>query len=182
MKRMEVIEKCIGGTKFYLKPFSAFYASNISGDLANLIGPILSAIAPAFGSFDMEKAKEAVMNGTTDEAELGGIMDAQIEEILPALSNALSCVSGEKIERMMMKLLISAKNISYEDDEDGRPHILDRDAADEIFCGNLQDMYILCFEVIKINFRGFFSKLGGRFGSLLDAFKGAAPSTKNTEN
>jgi hypothetical protein len=37
--------------------------------------------------------------------------------------------------------------------------VLDKDLADEVFCGNVQDMFVLCVHVIKLNFNGFFEKL-----------------------
>ena len=38
------------------------------------------------------------------------------------------------------------------------------DLADEVFCGEIQDMFLLCFHVIKLNFNGFFKRLGTRSG------------------
>ena len=37
MKQMEVTEKKIGDNTFYIKPFPAFVAVNISGDLASVV-------------------------------------------------------------------------------------------------------------------------------------------------
>lgn len=36
---------------------------------------------------------------------------------------------------------------------------LDSDLADELFCGDVQDLFVLCFHVIRLNFNGFFKKL-----------------------
>lgn len=72
-----------------------------------------------------------------------------IEEAMPAISSALSTISGDKVERMMRRLLIDQQNISVQgEDTDGNTVILDKDLADEVFCGELQDMFILCYEVI----------------------------------
>ena len=46
MRRMQTIEKVIGENTFYIRPFGAFAAANISGELAALLSPILAGIAP----------------------------------------------------------------------------------------------------------------------------------------
>lgn len=171
MKRMEVTEKRIGDNVFYIRPFAAFTAANLSGDLSTLVAPIISALAPlleGIGLDDLEGERS--------------IMDAEMDEILPALSDALSTLSGDKIERLMRKLLVDNKNISYEDPGTGNAAILTADAANEIFCGELQDMYVLCWEVIKLNFKGFFKKLGVQSGNLQKVFQMAASRSKSTES
>ena len=52
MRRMQTIEKVIGENTFYIRPFGAFAAANISGELAALLSPILAGIAPLFGGLD----------------------------------------------------------------------------------------------------------------------------------
>ena len=47
--------------------------------------------------------------------------------------------------------------------------MLDMDLVNEIFCGEVQDMFILAFYVIRLNFNGFFKKLAGRFGKAGEA-------------
>lgn len=61
----------------------------------------------------------------------------------------------------MKKLLLGGNIvIEYEDEEGERQQdVLDKDLADEVFCGNVQDMFVLCVHVIKLNFNGFFEKL-----------------------
>ena len=148
MRRMQTIEKVIGENTFYIRPFGAFAAANISGELAALLSPILAGIAPLFGGLDTG-------DGGSDAA--ANPLDMDIEEAMPAISSALSTISGDKVERMMRRLLIDQQNISVQgEDTDGNTVILDKDLADEVFCGELQDMFILCYEVIKLNFKGFF--------------------------
>lgn len=147
MRRMQTIEKVIGENTFYIRPFGAFAAANISGELAALLSPILAGIAPLFGGLDTG-------DGGSDAA--ANPLDMDIEEAMPAISSALSTISGDKVERMMRRLLIDQQNISVQgEDTDGNTVILDKDLADEVFCGELQDMFILCYEVIKLNFKGF---------------------------
>lgn len=56
MRRMQTIEKVIGENTFYIRPFGAFAAANISGELAALLSPILAGIAPLFGGLTRETA------------------------------------------------------------------------------------------------------------------------------
>lgn len=166
MKRMDVTEKRIGENVFYLKPFPAFTAANISGELAALITPMVSGLAPLLGG----------------KATAADIMSVELEDAAPAITGAFSSLSGDKVERLMRKLLIDNKNISVDNPENGRTEILSMDLANEIFCGEVQDMFLLCFEVIKINFGGFFKKLGAQFGDLQGLTETETPSSVSMEN
>lgn len=142
MRRMQTIEKVIGENTFYIRPFGAFAAANISGELAALLSPILAGIAPLFGGLDTG-------DGGSDAA--ANPLDMDIEEAMPAISSALSTISGNKVERMMRRLLIDQQNISVQgEDTDGDTVILDKDLADEVFCGELQDK--LYRAIIIINY------------------------------
>lgn len=169
MKQMETTEKKIGESTFYIRPFPAFTAANISGELAAVIAPLLASIAPLFGR---------------DADQEADIMDMDIDKAMPSISNAFSSLSGEKFESLMKKLLINSGNISVMNDEvtEGETQRLTYDLANEVFCGEVQDMYILCFEVIRLNYKGFFKKLGGRFGNLQGLITKLAPSSANTES
>ena len=149
MKRMETTEKVVGDNTFYIRPFSAFTAANISGELSATIAPIVGALAP-------------LLSGD-GEVRLDEI---DVETVLPTVSEALGNVSGDKLEHLMRRLLVDYKNVSVEGDvTDGSAKTLTADLADEIFCGELQDMLMLCIEVLKVNFGGFFRKLGVQFGN-----------------
>ena len=137
MKQMNVTEKRIGENAFYIKPFPAFTAANLSGELASILAPVLSSLAPLFGDGG------------------GDVMDMDID-------NRNISVEGEATEN-------EVRLLSY-------------DLANEIFCGDIDEMYILCFEVIKLNFGGFFKKLGTQSGSLKDFVQKKIPSTKSTES
>ena len=166
MKQLEVTKKEIGDAVFYIKPFPAFTAANLSGDLANLVAPLFGGMAGAFS------------NSKVDD-----IMSMEIDEALPSISSAFSGLSGDKFERLMRKLLVEHKNISVEcEATDGETKVLSYDLANEVFCGEVQDMYILCFEVIRLNYKGFFKKLGAQFGNLQELLRTGAPSTESTEN
>ena len=175
MKQMEVTEKKIGDNTFYIKPFPAFVAVNISGDLASVVTPLLGGVA----ALVCGKVGEDGSSAGTEK----NIMDVDVEDALPVLTSAFSSISGDKFERLMKKLLIDNKNISVESEAtDGEVKLLSYDLANEVFCGDVQDMYILCFEVIRLNFKGFFSKIGDRFGDLKGILQMKAPGTQSTEN
>lgn len=151
MKQMEVTMKKIGETNFYITPFPAFTSARISGELASVLAPILGSFGPMVKGADLDNTEN--------------IMNENIEEALPIISDALSQLEGEKLEHLMKQLLVDHKNIAY-DDEDGETDRLTYEAANELFCGEFQDMILLCWEVIKLNFSGFFKKIAGQSGNL----------------
>jgi hypothetical protein len=91
-------------------------------------------------------------------------------------STALSSLSGDKLEMVMRKLLVQHRNISVQLDGEKETVVLDKDTADEAFCGSAEDMFVLAFEVIQANFKGFFGKIGN-----LSGFRKAIAATKTTE-
>lgn len=167
MKQFETKSKTINGNTFYIRPFPAFTAANLTGELAALVTPLLGALAPLIGGAGSEK----------------GLMDIDIDMAAPAVAGAFSSLSGDKLEMLMKKLLTKYNNISVELEGENEAQKLNDDLANEIFCGDAQDMFILAFEVIRINFNGFFKKLGGQSGLDAGLFrKMKLPSTTNTEN
>ena len=148
LKQMEPTKETVGGYNFYIKPFAAFKAANLTGELASVLAPLLGALAPL----------------VSDQTE-GSLMDVDAAQAAEALSNCTN-ISGDKMEKLMQKLLLGG-HIGVElPDEEGefKPERLDMDIANEIFCGEVQDMFILCFHVIKLNFNGFFKKIAGLSG------------------
>jgi hypothetical protein len=142
MKQHEIKrEKEIGGVKFYIRAFPAFTAANISGDLAAAISPAMAGLVPL-----------AMQRGQAD------IMNIDVSQF----SGALAGLSGDKLEALLKKLLTKHGNISVETDDGVK--LLDNDLGDEVFCGEVQNMFILAFEVIQANFGGFFKNLAGQFG------------------
>jgi len=179
MKRMERTEKVIGENTFYIVPFAAFTATNISAELSAVLAPMLGSMGAMIGGIDVDAAMKAASQpsfnaeNTTEEdrgVSVTDIMNMDMEKVLPALAAAFGSLSGDRLERLMRRLLVDNKNISVEGEiTDGRTVTLDKDLADEVFCGDIQDMFTLCYEVIKVNFSGFFKKLGAQFGRQLRA-------------
>lgn len=172
MKRMNVTQKTIGEYTFYISPFAAFTAANMTGELGRLIGPILGALIPLASGSD-----KSISSITADS-----VMQMQLDDALPAFTQAFSSLSGDQFERLMRKLLVDYQNISVEGPAtEGATKRMDYDLANEVFCTALDDMFLLCWEVIKINYSSFFRRIGARSGSPADT-ETVAPTSANTES
>ena len=171
MRQFKPTIKTIGENRFYIRPFPAFTAAKMTGDLAAVAAPALAAIAPIAVKYSGDKGSN------------GGkrTLDTDISDLAPALQGAFSGLSGDKLEYLCRELLVAHGNVSVSpggDDSDNK--LLDEDAVNELFCGGLDEMFMLIFEVIKFNFSGFFKKLAAQYG--LGGEQGTAEplSTANT--
>ena len=50
LKQLEPKKETIGGLDFYIRPFPAMIAANLTGDLASLLTPVLAALMPLVGN------------------------------------------------------------------------------------------------------------------------------------
>ena len=172
MKSFETKERQLGEVMFYVRPLPAFTAANISGELFGTILPALGSLAPMMG----------------DKGDAASLLDIDSEVAAKALAKGMSGISGDKLEYLLKKLLVQHKNISFEplNGKSGQPQVLTEELANDLFCGDVQDMFILAFDVIKSNYSGFFEKLGNLFGDHIGAFKTLitkmGPGLENTEN
>lgn len=139
IKQFQTTKETVGNTAFYIKPFPALKAANISAELASVLTPVLGALMPLAAS-DKD------------------LMDIDVSIVAGAMSNL--SLDGESFEKLIKKLLLGGHIAVDLFDDDGKvsQHLLDADLLNEIFCGDIQDMFILCFYVIRLNFRGFFKK------------------------
>lgn len=153
MKQLESRTATVGENVFYIRPLPAFKAANMSGELAALVLPLLSGLAP-------------LMTGANADKNL---LDVDLEKAAPVIGDAFSSVSGDKLEAILKHLLIAGKNISVETPDSEKAQLLTEDLANEIFCEEVQDMFLLAFEVIRTNYNGFFKKLSTRFGPAMEA-------------
>ena len=147
MRQMEPTKVKVGGTNFYITPFAAFKAANLTGELASVLAPLLGVIAPF----------------VNDDAD--NLMDIDVNVAANALAGC-TAISGDKLELLMKKLLIGGHIVVEIENEHGdiEPERLDMDIANEVFCGEIQDMFVLCFHVIKLNFSGFFKRFANLSG------------------
>lgn len=142
MKQLESKIKTIGGNTFYIRPFSAFRAANLSGELVLTFLPLIK-----------------------------GLLGQE---------NSLKDFSGDKLEAMLHKLLIDSGNIAVELNGEKEVQRLGLDLAEEIFCQRLENLWELTMEVLRVNYGGFFEKLGSLFGFLTK--KEVKPSGENGES
>lgn len=148
LRQMEPTMVNVSGMDFYITPFSAFKAANLTGELASVLAPLLSALAPLVGGDDKKE-----------------LMEVDANKAAAALAGCTT-ISGDKLEKLMEKLLLGGHIAVEVADEDGKKDAskLNRDLADELFCGEVQDMFVLCFYVIGLNFKGFFRKFASLSG------------------
>mgnify|MGYP000049086130 CR=1 FL=1 len=154
LKQLETREVTVGENIFYIRPLPAFKAANMTGELAALVLPLVSGLAPLLSDVDTEK-------------EGDGLLDIKVEDAAPAIAGAFSSLDGDKVEKILKHLLIAGSNISVEQPGE-KVRLLTEDLANEVFCTDVQDMFILAFEVIRTNYNGFFKKLGDRFGKVAE--------------
>ena len=166
MKQFEPRVRTIGENTFYVRPFPAFTATNISGELASVITPLIGSLAPL--------AKKS------SGSEGNSLFDIDIEDAAPEIAGAFSSISGDKLEKLMKKLLVQYKNISVETPDAPNVQILTEDLVNEIFCGDVQNMFVLAFEVIRTNYNGFFEKLGNLSGLAFGLLNKTKPSTNDS--
>ena len=166
MKQFEPVLKTINGNRFYIRPFPAMKSAYISGEVFAFLSPLAASLLPAVGN---------ILNSDNDSA-----FDVDIASAIPAITNSLGNVNGDKVEGMLRKLLIQYKNISVEQEDETEAQLLTEELSDEVFCGELQDMFILAYEVIQVNFPGIFKKLESRFGKLVGGFLATTRTSENT--
>ena len=151
MKQMETHEVTVGDKRFFIRPLPAFTAARLSTELTALAAPLLAGLTPLLALSGGEK----------------GALDVDITDAAPAIAGAFSTLSGDKLEALLKHLLVDGGNVSVEM-EDGKPKRLDVATVNEVFCEDVQDMFILAFYVIRLNYNGFFKKLSSQFGALAD--------------
>lgn len=160
MKQMEATVVNVGEMRFYITPFPAFKAANISGELASVLAPLLSSLFPLVGA--MKEEGKSVMDIDIDS------IDA--ERAAEAIMNC-PIISGDKLEALMRKLLLGGHIVVKVTNDEGESEAqrLDMDLANELFCGEIQEMFALCFHVVELNYKGFFKKFAGLSGKLKSA-------------
>lgn len=166
MKQLEPREVKVGENIYYIRPLPAFKAANLTGELAALVLPLASGLAPIIAAVDPDK-------------EDNGLLDIDVEDATPAVASAFAQLDGDKVEKILRHLLLSGNNISIEVPGE-KTRLLSEDLANEVFCTDVQDMFILAFEVIRTNYNGFFKKLAARFGKVVEGLKKKAAAQKAT--
>ena len=120
LKQLETREVTVGENIFYIRPLPAFKAANMTGELAALVLPLVSGLAPLLSDVDTEK-------------EGDGLLDIKVEDAAPAIAGAFSLLDGDKVEKILKHLLIAGSNISVEQPGE-KVRLLTEDLANEVFC------------------------------------------------
>ena len=154
LKQLETREVTVGENIFYIRPLPAFKAANMTGELAALVLPLVSGLAPLLSAVDLEK-------------EDNGLLDIKVEDAAPTIAGAFSSLDGNKVEQILKHLLIAGSNISVEQ-AGARVRGVTGGRAGEVVGSGVRDMFIVAFEVIRTNYNGFFKKLGDRFGKVAE--------------
>lgn len=149
MKLQDATEVVVNENHFYVRPFPAFRAANISGEVIKVIIPIIGSVLPFVST-----------SGDTS------VLDTDLATIAPEITKAFESLSGDVVEKLLRDLLVKGNNIAVDFNGETKP--LTEDLVNELFCGEVQDMYILAFHVIRINYGGFFGKLGTQSGKVAE--------------
>ncbi len=164
-KLQNPIEVTVGENKFYIRPFPAFKAVNLSAEVVKLLAPVTG---PILNAIDTKGGLESAID-----------KDLDLDKALPEFTKALGNLDGDDCEKLLRRLIIEPKTIAVDYNDNVVP--LTEDVLNEIFALNTQNIFVLAFHVIKVNYGGFFTSLGTRFGSLAEKFKKTQNSTP-TEN
>lgn len=157
MKQTEKKEFIIGEYSFFVNKFPAMKSASISADLAKVIGPAVGGLFSLIGTGDQ--------NGDTEEGVQSILSGIDPKKAVSVLGSAFGALDGDEVERILKRLLIDYRNISVSGPAtNGKVAPMDLDLFNEIFCGETQDIFVLCWDVINLNFQSFFKNIGLRFG------------------
>ena len=86
LKQLEPVVEKLGDYSFYITPFPAFKAANLSGELASTLTPLLSALVPLLGGDGTEEGN-------------GGLFDIDASKAASAIGSC-AAIDGNKIEKL----------------------------------------------------------------------------------
>ena len=170
---MQVTDVTIGDFNFYIRPFHPFTANKILFKLKNILAGSLDEAIPLISEMIEQDNK--------------GVMDIELDSrIIPVVFKALKNLDGDTAEELFLLLLLNHKNIAFlpsniEGDK-GTAKALDEDAINVAFTGELQDLYLLCVHVLKINYLNFFVKAPNRFGEFIKDIKSTWEKTQERKD
>lgn len=157
LKQLETTQYVVGDHTFYVRPFPAMKCANISADVAKVIGPAIGGLFSLVGTGANLNSAESLLASIDPK------------KAVAVVGNALGSLDGDEMERIIRRLLLDYNNVSLSGPyTDNKVKPLDLDAINEVFCYNAQDIFVLCWDVINLNFKGFFGKLRLQFGDLTE--------------
>lgn len=162
-KMIQPVEKQIGKYKFYIYPLPAFTAARLSTEVIGLLSPLAGGIAGAF--------KNSGNDGDGDDStEKKNLLDMDVSEAAPYIAGSFSSLSADKVERLIRALLLGGQ-VAVREENSPDAEYLTEDKCNEVFRGNIQNMFLLAFYVLKENYGDFFENIGNQSGSVTEAVK-----------
>ena len=143
--RTEVTLKTVDTATFYVQCFDPFTSLRVLGDLQRVLSPIVGS-----------------MVGSSNETnfETINILSKSIGNICKGLHDY---VDGETLVKLV-RMLVHEDYISVSI-EGGSPKRLSKDLVNLVFNGNPEGMLELAYEVVKVNYGGFFTIFNTLFGN-----------------
>ncbi len=164
-KMIQPAERTIGKYTFYIYPLPAFTAARLSTEVIGLLSQLVGGIVNAF------------KDSSDDSTEKKGLMDMDISEAAPYIAGAFSNLSADKAERLIRALLLDG-SVAVRREESTDAEYLTEDKCNEVFCRNVQNMFVLAFYVLKENYGDFFENIGNLSGRVSEAvMKTVSPVT-----
>lgn len=170
MRQLETTEVEVDGQQFYIRPFPALKAAGISGELARTLAPLMSILVPIVEALDDTDDNGNPMKDENGNIIHKSILDMDAKKVGFALASNLSSlqgIDGETVERTIKMLLLTHQNVIVTTEDDygeKKPQTMTEDILNEVFAGRVQNIFVLCFYVVKVNFQGFFGKETNQFG------------------
>lgn len=153
---IDVTEFTQGDYTFYIRPMEPFKSLDLLGDLQKTILPTIGA---ALGKVDDETKKE--------EITFANMLNQKID-IKAAFDTFAQDMNGTKLKNYMERIL-DLNYISYSKYGSSDAKKMDKAALLEIYTGNIKNMFGLAWEVLKVNYKDFFSTLPTQFGEAIES-------------
>lgn len=143
--RTEIQLKTVNDVVFHVQCFDPFTALRVLGDLQRVLSPIVGSMVGSANATDVESIN---------------ILSKSISNICNGLHEY---VDGETLVKLI-EMLVREDYISVSI-EGGTPKRLSKDLVNLVFNGNPGGVLELAYEVVKVNYGGFFTIFKTLFGS-----------------
>ena len=104
MKLQEPTEVVVNEKHYFIRPFPAFRAANISGEVIKVVVPIIGSVLPFVST-----------SGDTS------VLDTDLATIAPEITKAFESLSGDAVEKLLRDLLVRGNNIAVDFNGETKP-------------------------------------------------------------
>lgn len=143
--RTEIKLKTVNDVVFHIQCFDPFTALRVLGDLQRVLSPIVGSMVGSANATDVESIN---------------ILSKSISNICNGLHEY---VDGETLVKLI-EMLVREDYISVSI-EGSTPKRLSKDLVNLVFNGNPGGVLELAYEVVKVNYGGFFTIFNNLFGN-----------------